>query len=77
MVLKHLGVLFSVEFVLVSVRKANLFEGKLSLILDALFWSRAADPLVFPGSKCCLLYVESSRMCCQPAKVLAVTSPAS
>lgn len=30
MVQKHLGVVFSVEFVLVSVRKANLFEGKLS-----------------------------------------------
>lgn len=39
MVLKHLGVLFSAKFVLVSVGKSNLFEGKLSsnsgfLVLD-------------------------------------------
>lgn len=53
------------------LEKQTSLKGNCHLILDSLFWSRAADPFIFPGSKWCLLYVESSRMCCQPTKVLA------
>lgn len=58
MILKHLGVVFSVKFVSV-LEKQTFLKGNCHLVLDSLFWNRAADSFIFPGSKCCLLYVES------------------